>query len=327
MSRLLVIFMVVVTVVQGQSDDSSKTVTPIPARVKVLQIVNPKNVYRNYPYGLTTLLKHLRENTAVAIDDHPDTATSFEDNRIFDYPFIYVNFADRREWKFSELEKRNLRAYLARGGFIHVDAGIRASFLRGHARAAQRHSFADWEETPEIRDAFKDVFPGKRFRPLKRAHPIFKAFYKGLPDSTKLPAEVREFVTKEKWPEGTYSFVGLKVKGRIAVLCTPIIAMGWGKNQLGRWSSTIGFRIRESAKDLDLRLKTAAHDGKPFMTKREDGEKDLVFCQPATKPAWVKEPNDVWRVFRYYHSTEISEFAHEFYTQLGTNIVIYSLTQ
>jgi hypothetical protein len=109
------------------------------------------------------------------------------------------------------------------------------------------------------------------------------------------------------------------------VLCTPIIAMGWGKDQLGNWMTTIGFRIREGAKDLDKSLAAAAYSGESFETRREDGEMDIIYCQPRTKPAWVKEPSGRWRIFRFYHSREISEFAHVFYTQLGTNIVVHAL--
>ncbi|OVE77684.1 hypothetical protein BVX99_02005, partial [bacterium F16] len=297
-----------------------------PRRIKVLHISKATSFGSLYPYGLTTLLKHLGETTSIPVETLPDVAESFEDEKIFNYPFIYINSGDRLKWEFSELEKRNIRNYLERGGFIHIDSGIQASFLRGTQHAAQHHSFADWEATPEVKEAFATVFPGRSFQPLERSHTIFRSFYKGLPDSAKLPDTVRDFVVNEKWPDGTYSFVGLTVNGRVAVLCTPIIAMGWGKNQLGRWQTKIGFRIRESAKDLGTRLEAASYDGDPFTTKREDGSKDIIYCQPTTRPAWVKEPNGRWRVFRYYHTTEISEFAHEFYTRLGTNIFIYALT-
>ncbi len=297
-----------------------------PPTVKALQVVQGEARRRRYPYGLATLLKHINEKTSINIDTEPDFVESFEDPRIFDYPFIYMNYADRSEWAFTDLEKKNLREYFRRGGFLHIDAGINASFLRGNREAGQHHSFAEWEASPDVRDAFKAVFPGKAFKPVERSHLVFSSFYKGLPDAKTLPDTVREFVVEEKWPQGTYSYVALSVNGRIAVLCTPIIAMGWGKDHLGNWRTTIGFRIRERAKELGERLKTAAYGGEKFTTRREDGELDLIFCQEPAKPAWVKEPDGKWRVFRYYHSREISEFAHEFYTQLGINIMIYSLT-
>ncbi len=297
-----------------------------PANVKVLQLIQTDPRLRRYPYGLSSLLRHINDSTSVRLDTDPVVARSFEDKTIFDYPFIYVNAADRRKWELSDLEKRNLKQYLERGGFLFIDAGISASFLRDDPFAGQHHSFAEWEETPEIRKVFKSIFPNKGFKALPRRHAVYRSFYRGLPDTGKLPDTVREFVIKEKWPEGTYSAVGLTVKGRLAVLCTPIIAMGWGKDPLGNWMTTIGFRIRESARDLGKSLKTAAYSGERFETRREDGDKDIVYCQPRTRPAWVQEPGGKWRVFRYYHSREISEFAHVFYTQLGTNIMVYALT-
>ncbi len=296
-----------------------------PANVKILQIIQGEPRTRRYPYALSSLLRHINEETTARMEVEPDIAKSFEDPVIFKYPFIYVNAGDCPRWELSDTEQRNLKKYLERGGFLFVDAGISASFLRGNPMAGQHHSFAEWEETPDIRKAFKTVFPTKRFKPLKRDHALYRSFYKGLPDPKDLPDSVREFVIKEKWPEGTYSGVGLTVKGRLAVLCTPIIAMGWGKDQLGNWMTTIGFRIREGAKDLDKSLAAAAYSGESFETRREDGEMDIIYCQPRTKPAWVKEPSGRWRIFRFYHSREISEFAHVFYTQLGTNIVVHAL--
>ncbi|OVE82151.1 hypothetical protein BVY04_01835 [bacterium M21] len=297
-----------------------------PPSVKVLQIVESGTISRKYTSALPTLLGHVAEETSVHVERIQDVAASFEDERIFDYPFIYVNYADREKWEFSETERRNIRAYLERGGFIHIDAGISAAFLRNEKNAGQHHSFAEWEASPDVADAFKSIFPGRKFKPLGRSHKVFSCFYEGLPDTEKLPETVREFVINEKWPQGTYSFVGLTVKGRLAVLCSPIIAMGWGKNQLGNWETTIGFRIREGGKGLSENLETAAYGGKRFDTRREDGALDVVFCEQAATPAWVQEPNGVWRMFAYYRSTEISEFAHDFYTQLGVNIMIYALT-
>ncbi len=297
-----------------------------PANVKVLQLIQVNSRQRNYPYGLSTLLRYISDKTSIKLDSEPDIVNSFADPAIFNYPFIYVNGADRPDWNFTRKEKKNIRKYLMRGGFVYIDAGISASFLRQDSRYGQHHSFAEWEERPVIRDAFKSVFPTRKFRPLKRSHPIYRSFYKGLPDPATLPDTVRNFVVKEKWPQGSYSAVALTLNQRVAVLCTPIIAMGWGRNYLGNWATTIGFRIRESAKDLGAYLDTAAYSGQRFETRREDGAKDIVYCQERAVPAWVHEPGDRWRVFRYYHSREISEFAHVFYTQLGVNFMVYALT-
>lgn len=314
------------------------------ADVVIAQLIQGRPVSRSYPYALTTLLQTVNKLSTIEISPDPVIIQSFEDPALFRYPFIYVNFADRNDWTFSELEKKNLRAYLDRGGFIFVDAGITAEFLRSDVRLGQHHSFAEWDACPQLKDAFQTLYPDKTFHSLKRSHPLYRAFYRGLPDASRLPNTVRDFVVNEKWPQGTYSAVALTVNRHIAVLAMPIIAMGWGKNQLGQWATRISFRIRESASGLSERLRTAAYSGARFETVREDKLKDIIYCQreggnrrvptfsgdlgaaiPST-PAWVHEPGNKWRVFRYYQSREISDYAHEFYTHLGINILVYALT-
>jgi hypothetical protein len=298
-----------------------------PPAIRVARHVQGRSLGRNYPNALPTLLSALHERTSLRVDADPYLLRSFEDPTLFDYPFVYVNFADREDWELSDGERHNLKLYLERGGFIFVDAGINAEFLRGNVRHGQHHSFADWEASPPLKDAFASVFPGKKFQPLSRDDELFATFFSGLPDAAILPDTVREFVVNEKWPQGTYSAVALKVKGRIAVLATPIIAMGWGKNALGNWSTTISFRIRESSDGLSDYLRTAAYSGDRYEARREDGDIDVIYCQREALPAWVEEPGSRWRVFRYYRSREISDYAHVFYTQLGINIMIYALTR
>lgn len=285
-----------------------------------------RTIARNYPNALPSLLRHIKEKTSFNVLPEPIMLNDFADERLLSCPFVYVNFADRQDWTFSEEEKHNLREYLNKGGFLYIDAGITASFLREHAAFGQHHSYAEWEESPEIKEAFQEVFPENSFQALKRSDDLYKAFYKGLPDTSMLPDTVRSYTEQEKWPEGTYSAVALRLQGRIAVLVTPIIAMGWGKNSLNQWETNIRFRVLEGGEKLPELLAKAAYSGARFEAVREDGAKDIIYCQERALPAWVQEPDGNWRVFRYYSSQEISDFAHIFYTRLGTNIIVYALT-
>jgi hypothetical protein len=200
--------------------------------------------------------------------------------------------------------------------------------LRDNPSLGQSHSFGDWEPTPVLAEQFARIFPNAQFAALPRSHPIFQGFYSGLPDPEPLPEAIRDFIVNEKWPQGSYAALGLKTPdGRIAVLATPIISMGWGKDRFGRWVSRISFRVREAAEGLDENLQSAAYSGQRFEVTRPDGLKDIIYCQPPNVPAWVNEPDGKWRVFRYYQSEAISDYAHEFYTRLGVNIFIYVLTQ
>jgi len=310
----------------GDDEDRPAPVVPDRPEVRIAQLMSGRAVMRRYADALPSLLKHVREKTTLNVVPEPVVLSSFEDDRLFECPFIYANFADREDWTFSALEKSNLKKYLERGGFLYVDGGINAEFLRENSELGQHHSFADWDADPRLKEAFSGIFPEQTFRPLKRSDAIYRSFYQGLPDASLLPDTVRDFVVNEKWPDGTYSMVALYVDGRIAVLASPIVAMGWGKNSLGGWRTTIRFRIREGTEGLSDSLRTAAYDGARFEATREDGGKDVIYCQDEAMPAWAEEPGGHWRVFRYYGSREISDYAHIFYTRLGTNILVYALT-
>lgn len=298
-----------------------------PDKIKIVQLVQGNVLRRNYPDGLSSLITELNEKTTLPVDPDPLFIETFNDPRIFQYSFIYVNYADREDWTLSGPEQEALKAYLDRGGFLFIDAGITASFLRDSAQYGQFHSFAEWKVTPELEEAFAGIYPDKSFLPLPRSHPLFRAYHSGLPDATILPDTVRDFVVNEKWPQGTYAAMGLYVEGRLAVLAMPILAMGWGKNEFGQWTTFIGFRIREGAEGLSERLAEAAYSGTRFEVVREDGRRDTIYTQEAAMPAWVQEPDDTWRVFRYYYTQEISDYAHAFYTQLGVNVFVYVYTQ
>lgn len=301
---------------------------PAEASLRVVQLVQGDTIRRNHPEGLPSLLAELSRVTGIPFNPDPIFIQSFENPRLFDSQIAYVNFADRGDWTLSELEVQQLRRFFDLGGFLYVDAGINASFLRDNPALGQGHSFADWEVTPTLATQFQRIFPNSAFAPLPREHSIFSAFYKGLPDPAPLPEAIRDYIVNEKWPEGTYSTLAISTpSGRIAAIATPIVSLGWGRDQLGRWLSPIAFRVRESADGIDQRLSEAAYSGQRFEVTREDGRKDVIFCQPANTPAWVREPDGQWRVFRYHQGEAISNYAHAFYTRLGINFFVFALTQ
>lgn len=301
---------------------------PAAGELRVVQLVQGDPIRRNHADGLPSLLEEISSVTRFNFSPDPIFIQDFADPQLFASPFAYVNFADRTDWTLSEAEVSALRAFLDRGGFLYVDAGINAEFLRSNAALGQSHSFADWQVTPVLAEQFARVYPDRAWQSLPRSHPIFKGFYAGLPDPEPLPEAIRSYIINEKWPQGSYSAMALQdAHGRISVLATPIIAMGWGRDRFGRWSSRISFRVRETSEGMDERLREAVASGPRFEVAREDGSMDLVFTQPPNLPAWVSEPGGRWRVFRYYHGEEISDYAHSFYTRLGVNIFVFVLTE
>ena len=250
--------------------------------IRVMSLMRVENGMRRYADALPSLLKMLNEETSARFDTDPLFISELTDERLFENPILYINCDDQPNLEFPEEERDALRRYMEQGGFVYLDAGIKASFLGSDLG----HSYAAWEERPEVRDLFSLIYPDKSFLPLPRNHEIFRIFYKGLPknedlkikqDQKRLPETVLTFVEQEKWPQGTYSFVGLKVKGRLACVASPICAMGWGKDEFGAWIPPISFRIRESADNFDEELKLASFTGKTYEVTREDGLKDVIY--------------------------------------------------
>jgi hypothetical protein len=298
--------------------------------VRIVQLLRQENSIRRYPDALPSLLKMMNEQTNARFDTDPLYINSLTDERLLENPILYINCDEQPNLEFPLEERDALRRYMEQGGFVYLDAGIKASFLG----ADLGHSYAAWEERPEIKELFSLVLPEKTFIPLGRDHDLFRTFFQGLPknedlkiqaDQKRLPETVLSFVVREKWPQATYSFVGIKVKGRLACVASPICAMGWGRDEFGAWIPPISFRIRESAENFNQNLKLASFSGGTYEVTREDGLKDIIYSENGQRPLWVKEPKGKWRIFKYYSGEEISNYAHAFYSRLGMNVFLYAL--
>jgi len=305
----------------------------IPAQDGMIQVLTLRrdNTTRiRYPDALPSLLGLMNEHAQVSFDTFPLFIESLTDQRLFEHSILYINCDELPDFEFSTEENEALLRFMELGGFVYLDAGIKASFLG----ADLGHSYAAWEEREEVRQWFTQVVPGRSFTPLPRNHEIFRTFYQGLPDNKylkleegqkRLPDTVLTFVEQEKWPQGTYSLVGIKMNGRLACVASPICAMGWGRDEFGAWLPPISFRIRESAENFDETLQVASFNGNTFEVTREDGLKDVIYQIPGQRPLWVQEPTGRWRIFKYYSGEEISNYAHSFYVRLGMNVFLYAL--
>ena len=298
--------------------------------VRIMQLRREGPSRIRYPDALPSLLDLMNERSNANFDPDPLFIDSLTDERLFENPILYINCDELPVFDFSLEENEALRRYMNLGGFVYLDAGIKASFLGTDLG----HSYAAWEERTEVREWFAQIFPDKSFTPLPRNHEIFRTFYKGLPDNEylrleeeqkRLPDTVLTFVEQEKWPQATYSLVGIKVKDRLACVASPICAMGWGRDEFGAWIPPISFRIRESSENFDETLQVASFTGQTYEVTREDGLKDEIYLIPGQRPMWVKEPTGRWRIFKYYSGEEISNYAHSFYARLGMNVFLYAL--
>ncbi len=294
----------------------------------IAQMVAPgRALGRGYPNALPSLLETVATTTGLELETTPMLVDSFQDPRLQQCPFLYVNWNDREDWEsLPPEEAKALGEFLRNGGFLWLDAGIAAEFLRqAGTQAAQHHSYGEWQVAPEVQHFLQQALPDHPFLPLSRKDPLFQCFYQDLPDVSLLPQEVQTYVTQEKWPGGTYSVMAIRLEGRIAVMATPILAMGWGKTTLGGWTHEIRMKTLEQGDTLEILLPQAAVLGPAFPARREDGTFDKVFCQQNAIPAWLQEPTGQWRLFRYHDSPQINDFIHLFYSRLATNFLLAAL--
>lgn len=106
------------------------------------------------PSSLPNLLAAIGERTALPVE-RAEANVRLTDSALFDYPFLHAT--GHGEMKLSDAEIVQLREYLLRGGFLHVDDnyGLDESFRR------------------EI----KRVFPDRPMLEVPTSHPIYHLVY------------------------------------------------------------------------------------------------------------------------------------------------------
>ena len=113
------------------------------------------------PSSIPNLLEAIAERTTLEVEK-TEARIKLTDDRLWDYPFLHVT--GHGNMRFSDAEIEQLREYLQRGGFLHVDDnyGLDTSFRREIAR----------------------VFPDRPLVDVPLSHPIYHVVYSmptGLP--------------------------------------------------------------------------------------------------------------------------------------------------
>ena len=153
--------------------------------IRIMQLRRDGALRVRYPDALPSLLDLRTNDQMLDLILDPMFIESLTDPRLFENPILYINCDELPSFDFSTEENEALRRYLELGGFVYLDAGIKASFLGTDLG----HSYAAWEEREEVREWFGQIFPEKAFTPLPRNHEIYRTFYKGLPDNEYLRLE------------------------------------------------------------------------------------------------------------------------------------------
>ena len=96
--------------------------------LRVMQLMKNPNGVRRYPDALPSLLTMMNEQTWAKFDTDPLFISELTDERIFENPILYINCDDQSNLEFTAEENQALRRYMELGGFVYLDAGIKASF-------------------------------------------------------------------------------------------------------------------------------------------------------------------------------------------------------
>ncbi len=181
----------------------------------------------DYPNADLNFSYRLEELTSMKVDPE-GKVMDFLDERLFDYPFIFM--IDPRNLYISHGEAEVLRTYLLNGGFLMVDDFWGEQMLA--------HFLGEMER----------VFPGRKPVSLPLTHPIFNCVFP-LDKAPQVPSEDSAHRNRgtavESWEDeiswetprpADYKAI-LDDKGRIMVLMchNTDLSDGWEEESVGRW--------------------------------------------------------------------------------------------
>ena len=113
------------------------------------------------------------------------TPVRLSGSELFDYPFAIMT--GEGVFTLLEQERRNLKSYLTRGGFLLASAGC---------------SSPDWDRS--FRREFKQIFPDKKLKKVPMDHSLFKTIY-----------DIKTIRLKNG---GTTQLEGLEMDGKIVLI-------------------------------------------------------------------------------------------------------------
>src|SRR3990172_8451308 len=103
----------------------------------------------DYPFAEEHFLPALRRRTNLSVADDSRHLEATDD-RLFDYPFLFLQQPGQGNWRPSSQEAARLREYLLRGGFLLVD-DMHGEYEWSVFESAMQRVLPDWPivEIPE----------------------------------------------------------------------------------------------------------------------------------------------------------------------------------
>jgi hypothetical protein len=157
------------------------------------------------PAALANLMTIVERQLQMRVD-HQKRKFAATDERLLDYPLVFMH--GRRSFRFSAAERRALKDYLDRGGFLFADA------------ICANPQFAE-----SLRQELKEMYPAAQFTRLPPSHPLFTDEFHGfnLPSVTLRDPQIRaeDDPLTAKLVKVAPFLEGLEIDGRIAVILSP----------------------------------------------------------------------------------------------------------
>jgi hypothetical protein len=157
------------------------------------------------PNAVRNLERYLEKQLEIRID--PKALLIAPDNeKLYDYPLVFLH--GRRAFRFTSAERKALREYLDRGGFVFADAIC--------AQAEFAESF---------RNEIKEIYPEGKWQRIPTDHALFTSEYRGFELKTVSLRDPQARGEDDKLTARTVKIEplleGLEIEGRYAVILSP----------------------------------------------------------------------------------------------------------
>jgi hypothetical protein len=157
------------------------------------------------PAALNNLLMVMEKQLQMRVD-YEKRLIAASDPKLLEYPIVFMH--GRRAFHFSAADRKALKDYLDRGGFLFADAIC-----------------ANKEFAAALREELKSIYPDAQFTRIPPTHPIFSDEFHGF---TLASVELRDPQIRAENDPLTAKLVkttplleGLEIDGRIAVILSP----------------------------------------------------------------------------------------------------------
>jgi hypothetical protein len=157
------------------------------------------------PNAVRNLERYLEKQLEIRIDPQP-LKIAPDNEKLFDHPLVFLH--GRRAFRFNSAERKSLRAYLERGGFMFADA------------ICAQPEFAE-----SFRKEIQEIYPEAKWQRIPTDHALFTSDYRGFELKTVSLRDPQARGEDDKLSARIVKveplLEGLEIDGRYAVILSP----------------------------------------------------------------------------------------------------------